>query len=191
MCQARYRNGNFKEKAWSDKVKLAKGMRDVLIRAEKNLGSALVDEVVIAWGLQVVEYKIKTYAMIKFQDLFHLVLVEECLLPSSIHQMESVVNVLDTLNGKLVEGMEVLEHVNRRKHQNLRISAWILYLQNAMGTFLVGGRNERDKPNDIQAKNVQKIWGTQRDEICLTSIRSSSPFEGEGPYGQSAVRRNR
>ncbi|CAG8776466.1 20972_t:CDS:2, partial [Cetraspora pellucida] len=106
-------------KSWQDKIKLIIGLRDVLVRLENELPG--MDQTV--YGVQVVGYKLKIYAMVSHGGLFHLMLLYECYLPASLDEMcniEHVWNVLKTLYIK-VKVLEVnLLTLNQKKQKNHR-----------------------------------------------------------------------
>ncbi|CAG8677276.1 11543_t:CDS:2 [Funneliformis mosseae] len=109
-------------KSWKDKIKLAWGLRDSLIRSENEL-EIDVDSLVV-WGVQIVGYKLKVYTMIRFKGLFHLILLNECWLPVSIHEIyniETILNVLETMHDK-IKAMElnILNLIKKKNLQNQR-----------------------------------------------------------------------
>ncbi|KAF0547672.1 hypothetical protein F8M41_000550 [Gigaspora margarita] len=104
-------------KAWEDKIRLGIGLRDVLVRLENELPG--INQAV--YGVQVVGYKLKVYAMVSREGLFHLMLLYECYLPATLYEIyyiENIWNVLNTLHSKvrLLE-MNIL-NLNRKKYND-------------------------------------------------------------------------
>ncbi|CAG8676851.1 13490_t:CDS:2, partial [Funneliformis mosseae] len=108
--------------SWKDKIKLAWRLREALIRSENEL-EIDVDSLIV-WGVQIVGYKLKVYMMIRFKGLFHLILLNECWLPVSIHEIyniETILNVLETMHDK-IKAMElnILNLIKKKNLQNQR-----------------------------------------------------------------------
>ena len=68
------------------------------------------------------EYKVKVYAMIRFEGLIHLILFNECWIPASIHEIfniEPILNVLETLHDKIKEmEVNILKSIKKKNMLN-------------------------------------------------------------------------
>ncbi|PKK65444.1 hypothetical protein RhiirC2_808957 [Rhizophagus irregularis] len=106
-----------RSKEWDDTRKLGLELRDLWLDATEKLADANANEIVW-WGLTVVGLKIRVYALAAAGGLFHLVLMYECLLPSSpvdLVNLELAYLVLKEYKKKLDETRDILCKLNQER----------------------------------------------------------------------------
>ncbi|CAB5358204.1 unnamed protein product [Rhizophagus irregularis] len=106
-----------RSKEWDDTRKLGLELRDLWLDAMEKLAGANANEIVW-WGLTVVGLKIRVYALAAAGGLFHLVLMYECLLPSSpvdLVNLELAYLVLKEYKKKLDETRDILCKLNQER----------------------------------------------------------------------------
>lgn len=85
-------------KQWRDKIKLTWELRDMWYHAQTELNGVDITNVPF-WGIQDVALKVKLFALIPHEKLFHLVLVDEVWKPSSKYDLCNIQPTIELLSG--------------------------------------------------------------------------------------------